>query len=81
MKQQDYAILIFIVIFAGIFSFFISNKFITPSNKQETAEQVSAITSEFVLPSNKIFNAQAINPTVTIQIAPNNNPDPFSGQQ
>lgn len=78
MKQQDIAALIAIVFFAGIFSFIISGKFITPSDKQETAQVVAPITSDFPLPSSEIFNVNAINPTVRIEIAPNTNSQPFA---
>lgn len=77
MKQQDIAILIVVVFFAGILSFVVSGKFINSDNKQRTAEVVSAITSEFPLPDSAIFNSDAINPTVRIEIAPNSNNQPF----
>lgn len=81
MKQQDIAAIIIIVFMAGVFSFFISSKFITPSSEKLTAETVSAITPEFALPSKDMFNSEAINPTVRIQIAPNENNQPFAESQ
>lgn len=78
MKQQDIAIVIIIVFVAGIASFFVSSKFITPSSKKLTAETVPPISAEFSLPSSKVFNSEAINPTVRIQISPNDNNQPFA---
>lgn len=78
MKQQDIAALVAIVFFAGVFSFFISSKFITPSDQKITAQVVKPITSEFPLPSSDIFNTNAVNPAVRIEIAPNNNNQPFA---
>ncbi len=78
MKQQDLAALIAIVFIAGVFSFIVTSKFITPSDQKETAQVVTPITSEFPLPSNEVFNVNAINPTVRIEIAPNNNNQPFA---
>lgn len=80
MKQQDVAVLIIIVFFAGIASFIVSSKFITPSNDKLTAETVTPIQAEFPLPDSKVFNAEAINPTVRIEIAPGNNPQPFNNE-
>lgn len=77
MKQQDIAILIIIVFFAGIFAFVISSKFVTPSNQKLTAETVAPITSEFTLPSDKIFNINAINPTAHVEVGSNENDQPF----
>lgn len=78
MKQQDIAALVAIVFIAGIFSFIVSSKFITPSDKKLEAQIVKPITAEFPLPSSKVFNTNAVNPTVRIQIAPNNNNQPFA---
>lgn len=78
MKQQDIAALIGIVFFAVIFSFIISSKFITPSDAKESAQIVTSITSDFPMPSSDVFNTSAINPTVRIEIAPNNNNQPFA---
>ncbi len=78
MKQQDAAVVIAIVFLAGIFSFFISATFITPSDKKLTTEVVSPITTDFQLPSSEVFNTEAINPTVRIEIAPTNNNQPFT---
>lgn len=80
MKQQDIAIVIIIVFFAGIFSFFLSGKFIKPSSDLKQAETVSAITPEFLIPDSEYFNDQSINPTRTIEIGNTNNPNPFEDE-
>lgn len=77
MKRQDIAVLLFIVFFAGIFSFFLSKQFITRGAGQEQAETVTPISSDFPLPDTSVFNMDAFNPTVRIEIAPNTNPRPF----
>jgi hypothetical protein len=78
MKQQDIAILIIIVAFAGAFSYFISTNYITPSNEKLSAQVVQPITTEFPTPDKSVFNDQAVNPSVRIEIAPNQNPNPFT---
>ncbi|MBA2278912.1 hypothetical protein H0V99_00500 [Candidatus Saccharibacteria bacterium] len=78
MKQQDVAVIIAIVFFAGVFSVVLSNKFISPPSSKRTAEVVQPITADFVLPSTDVFNATAENPTRLIEIAPNANNQPFA---
>ena len=80
MKQQDIATIIVIVFIAGIFSFIVSAKFITPTSEKRTAETVTAITPDFALPDTKVFNSEAVNPTVRIEIAPGENNQPFSNE-
>ena len=81
MKQQDIAILIIIVFIAGIASFVVANKFVAPS-KEEKAEKVSAISKDFNTGNASNINESSINPAVRIEIAPNNNEQPFTnGQQ
>lgn len=77
MKQEDIATLIIVVFVAGVASFFVSSKFISPSSDKLEAEVVSKITKEFQLPDKKVFNTEAINPTVKIEIGTSTNPDPF----
>lgn len=78
MKQQDIAVIIIIVFIAGIGSYFVSSKFITPSTDKESVEVVQPIVSEFTPPDSTVFNTEAINPTVRIKIGPNDNQTPFS---
>jgi hypothetical protein len=80
MKQQDIAVLIIIVFIAGIASFFVSSKVVTPNSKKLSAEVVTPITTDFQLPEKRHFNEQSINPTVRIEIAPNTNPQPFANE-
>ena len=81
MKQQDIGIVIIIVFFAAIFSYVLSNKYITPSSKKLNAQVVKPITPDFTLPDSKVFNPDAINPTGLIEIAPNANNQPFTNEQ
>jgi len=81
MKQQDIAALIGIVVFTGALTYFVTTTYITPKNERLKAEIVSEIKSEFPLPSKTQFNDQSINPTRRIEIAPNNNDQPFSQSQ
>lgn len=78
MKQQDIAILIIIIFFAGIFSFVVSSNFITPSDQKEKVEKVQPISSEFSTQNAENINSDAINPTVRIEINPQDNAQPFN---
>jgi hypothetical protein len=80
MKQKDVAVIIVIAFISAIVSFFVSNKlFVTPSNRQQKAEVVDAISSSFQTPDKKYFNSNSINPTQASPIGGNTNSDPFSG--
>jgi hypothetical protein len=81
MKQQDIAIIIVIVFLSGVFSYFLSNQFISPPKRDLTAAKVEPITPEFNEPSNKYFNENSINPTQLIRIGSNKNQNPLNGQQ
>lgn len=80
MKQQDIAIVIVIIFFAGIVSFVVSSKFITTGSKNLQAEVVTEISPSFTLPDDSVFNSAAKNPTVRIEIAPVTNPQPFTNK-
>ncbi|MDQ3123603.1 MAG: hypothetical protein M3Q14_02885 [bacterium] len=80
MKKQDLIIIAIIVIFAGIFTYFITGKFITPTNQKKSAETVTAIDPTFPLPDNTVFNSDAVNPSVKIKIAPGKNDRPFANE-
>lgn len=77
MKQKDIALIILIVAVGGVFSFFVSNKFISSPEHDEKASKVEAITAEFNEPSATYFNDQSINPTQLIQIGGNGNESPL----
>jgi flagellar basal body-associated protein FliL len=81
MKGQDIAALVLIVVFAAIGSFILSGKIIKSDTQKQQAETVQPITPEFILPPSYVFNTNAINPTLIIEIAPNDNPDPFANSQ
>jgi hypothetical protein len=79
MKQKDYALIIVIVFFSGIVSFFISGKiFVTPSNRQQKVQTVDVIDSSFQKPSAKYFNKDSIDPAQLLLIGENNNQNPFN---
>lgn len=80
MKQQDIAIIIIIVFISGVFSFFVSNKFISPPKHDLTAPKVEAITAEFKDPDKRFFNEKSINPTQLIRVNENKNQNPINGQ-
>ncbi len=78
MKQKDIALIILIVAFAGVVSYFASNKiFASPKNRQQQVEVVQPITTDFPKPDSRYFNNQAFDPTQLITIGQNANPDPF----
>lgn len=79
MKQKDIAALAVVVIVAGLFSFIICSKFISPpKNRQQEVEVVQPIEAAFNVPQDKKnFNESATNPTKLIEIGPNSNGQPF----
>lgn len=82
MKQKDIALIIIVVFFSAIFSYFISNAvFASPDNRQEKVEIITPISSEFNTPDTRFFNEGSIDPTQTITIGENANPDPFNASQ
>lgn len=81
MKQQDIAVVIIIVFVAGMASFFLANKFFSPSTARRSAETVTAIDPTFTVPDKKYFSADSINPTLRIEIAPGDNKNPFQDQE
>ena len=83
MKQNDAALILVVVIIAGVFSYMIANFFIAPSSgRMAEVEVVGPITSEFQQPSDKFFNDKSNNPTQIIRIKEGGNENPFgSGSQ
>lgn len=80
MKQKDIALIIVIVFFSAVISFFVSRFiFASPKNRQQEVEVVQSITADFPAPDTHYFNASSIDPTQLIQIGNNNNPNPFNG--
>lgn len=79
MKQKDIALILAIIFFSGIISFFISGKiFVTPSNRQQKVQTIDVIDSSFQVPSSKYFNKDSIDPAQLVQIGDNNNQNPFN---
>lgn len=81
MKQQDIAVVIIIVFIASVATFFLANKFVSPSTARRTAETVTAIDPTFAVPDTKYFSTNSINPTLRIEIAPGDNKNPFQDQE
>ncbi len=83
MKQKDIVPLIFIIIFTGIISYFVSNAVISsPKNRQQSVEVVENISAEFPATNEKpyttFFNDKAVNPTQKIEIGNQTNDKPFN---
>jgi hypothetical protein len=80
MKQKDIALIIFVVGFSAIISYFVSNAlFASPKNRNQKVEVVQAISSDFPAPDSKYYNKDAFDPTKQITIGQNDNADPFNG--
>lgn len=80
MKQKDIAVIIAVVFFSIIISYFVATKFIsTPADRQQQVEVAPVIDTKFTQPSSAYFNPQAVDPTQLIQIGNNSNQSPFSG--
>lgn len=81
MKQKDMAMILLVVSFAGICSFFVSKLIFTGgANRNIPVEIVQPITTEFDPGDarySKFFNEDALNPTMLIRIGDTNNKKPF----
>lgn len=79
MKQKDIATLVIIAAISAVVSFVISGKiFVTPANRQQKVEVVDVIDSSFQAPSTKYFTSDSIDPAQLVEIANNNNQNPFN---
>lgn len=82
MKQKDIALIILVVAFSAVISYFVSNRlFPPPKDRQQQVDVVQPITSDFPTPDKRYFNDQAFDPTQSITIGKNVNPNPFSSPQ
>lgn len=78
MKQKDLSVIILVVFFSAVFSFFISKVvFTSASQRSLTAETVEPIDPNFQQPNEAFFNEDSINPTQLIKIGDNDNSQPF----
>lgn len=78
MKQKDIAMIVLVVFFSAVISFFVSKLVFTSSSQRSlTAETVEPIDPSFQQPDAAYFNEQAINPTQLIKIGDNDNNQPF----
>jgi hypothetical protein len=79
VKQQDIATILLVIGFSAVVSLFVSKAiFAPPKNRQQSIQQVQAITSDFPMPSAKYFNSQALDPTKPITVGQNVNNNPFN---
>lgn len=82
MKQKDVALILVIIFVSGVFSFVLSNIFISsPEDRKADVEVVEAITPEFPELDKRFFNNEALNPTRNIDIGDSQNPNPFQNNQ
>ncbi|QQS68981.1 hypothetical protein IPP75_03605 [Candidatus Saccharibacteria bacterium] len=80
MKQKDIAVIIVVAIFSAVVSLLLSTKLlISPTNRQQKAEEVDKISTTFNLPDERFFNEASINPTQQGQLGDKTNPNPFNG--
>lgn len=82
MKQQDVATIILVIGISAIVSLFVSKAiFVPPKDRQQTVQQVQAITTDFETPApdSPYFNSNLIDPTKTIQVNQSNSNNPFKG--
>lgn len=84
MKQQDVALIIIVIAFAAVVSFFASNTlFASGKDKEQIIVKIDPISPTFKdvkeVTFTKYFNPQAINPTRLIQIGETTNDNPFNG--
>ena len=83
MKKTDWALVILIVIIAGLISYFVISAVLPAPNKDpQTVPTATPMTTSVVAPSNQIFSSDAINPTVKVIIGGQNPKPPFTlGEQ
>jgi hypothetical protein len=81
MKKTDWALIILIVILAGVISYFVASALLPAPNKDpQSVPTAEAITSSVNKPASDstIFNADAINPTVRVTIGDQSDKPPFT---
>lgn len=81
MKKTDWALIVLIVVIAGVFSYFVASAVLPAPNKDpQTVPTAEAITSNVNKPTadSPIFNANAINPTVPASIGQQSDKPPFT---
>lgn len=82
MKQKDFTVIGFIVLFSAILSFLLSNALIsTPKNRQQKVEVVEPVSSSFNRPDAVFFNKYSVNPTQKVKIGGDTNTKPFNSGQ
>lgn len=80
MKQKDLALIGVVVFVSVVVSVVVSQQiFSKPASRRQQAEVVQPISDSFPEPSERYFNKTSLDPTKVITISPNNNNQPFSG--
>lgn len=78
MKKKDIGLIVAVVIFSGMLSFFVSRTlFTSPKDLQTEVEVVEPISADFKQPDKRYFNENSINPTIPITIGDDQNTKPF----
>lgn len=79
MKRKDILVIVFVIGFSAVFSFFVSNLiFGSPAQHQQQVEDVAPIADSFEKPDSRYFNEKSLNPTKVITIGGDNNQQPFN---
>ncbi len=83
MKKSDWALIVLIVVIAGVISYFVASAVLPAPNKDpQTVPTAAPITANVGTPSDDIFNTDAINPTVKVTIGDQSDQPPFTlGEQ
>ncbi len=78
MKQKDIAVIIAVIIVAGVASLLLSKQiFGTPKSRQQQVPEIQAISAEFQTPDPTYFNSNSKDITQLITIGPGNKSNPF----
>lgn len=78
MKKNDLGAILFIIVIAGVISYFIAGSVIgSPENNPVKIEQVTDIAPTFQVPDQRVFNDKAIDPTVEISGGGQSSDKPF----
>jgi len=79
MKKNEIALIIVVVIVAGLASYFLLGSLMeSPSDAKKTVKVVDPISATLETPSTKVFNGSAIDPAVPTVIGDSSNQQPFN---
>jgi hypothetical protein len=81
MKQSDIAILILVVSFSLLISFFVGNAlFASPEDRSKAVPIIQPISNTLSEVDATIFNKKAINPSENIKVGDSDSQQPFPGE-